>query len=79
MKRRMRKLNSPCHSPKLSDQQVIVARQADRDNVVCKRDPPLRPDEGQVVLVREEVVLRVDNFLGGLQLQMLVRFAGRYI
>ena len=79
VKRRMRKLNSPCHSPELSDQQVIVARQADRDNVVCERDPPLRPDESQVVLVREEVVLRVDNFLGGLQLQVLVRFAGRYI
>ena len=79
MKRRMRKLNSPCHGPKLSDQQVIVARQADRDNVVCEGDPPLRPNESQVVFVREEVVLWVDNFLGGLQLQVLVRFAGRYI
>ena len=77
MKRRMRKLNSPCHSPKLSDQQVVVAREADRDNVVRKRDPPLRSDESQVVFVREEVVLRVDNFLGGLQLQMLVRLAER--
>ena len=75
----MRALNSPCHSPKLSDQQVIVAREADRDNVVCEGDPPLRPDESQVVLVREEVVLRVDNFLGRLQLQVLVRLASRYI
>ena len=77
MKRRMRKLNSPCHSPKLSDQQVIVAREADRDYVVRKRDPPLRPYKSQVVLVSEEVVLRVDNFLGRLQLQVLVRFAER--
>ena len=68
-------VDPPCDCPKLPDQQVIVARQADGDDVVRKGDPPLSADQGQIVLVCEEVVLWMDNFFCCLQLQVMVGLA----
>ena len=69
-------VDPPCDCPKLPNEQVIVAGQADGDDVVCEGDPPLSPDEGQVVFVGEEVVLWMDNLLCCLQLQVMVGLAG---
>ena len=71
-------MDPPCNCPKLPDQQVIVARQADGDDVVREGDPPLSADQGKVVLVGEEVVLWMDNFLCRLQLQVMVGLAEYY-
>ena len=48
----------PCN---LTYEKVVVSGQADWDDVVSKPDPPLHPDKGEVILVRKEVVLRVNN------------------
>ena len=68
-------VDPPCDCPKLPDQLVVVARQADGDDVVGKGDPPLGADQGQVVLVCEEVVFWMDNLFRRLQLQMMVGLA----
>ena len=73
------KVDPPCDCPKLPDQQVIIARQTDGDDVVRKGDPPLSADQGQVVLVCEEVVFWMDNFFRCLQLQVMVGLADREI
>ena len=63
----------------LTYEEVVIARQADRNDVVSEGDPPLRPHQRQVVLVGEEVVLGVDDLPGRLQLQVLVRLAGEKV
>ena len=74
-KKRELEVDPPCDCPKLPDQLVVVARQADGDDVVGKGDPPLGADQGQVVLVCEEVVFWMDNFFRRLQLQVMVGLA----
>ena len=67
---------SPCTEvTSLAYEKVVVARQADGDDVVGKGDPPLGADQGQVVLVCEEVVFWMDNFFRRLQLQVMVGLA----
>lgn len=54
----------------LTDQQVVVPWQTDGDHVVVEVDLLLHPDEGEVVLVGEEVVLGVHDLPGDLPLHV---------
>ena len=61
----------------LAYEKVVVARQADGDDVGLEGHLLLQPHEGQVVLVGEEVVLGVHHLLGHLALHVRVRLARR--
>ena len=61
----------------LAYEEVIVARQADGNDVGLEGHLLLQPHERQVVLVREEVVLGVHHLPRHLALDVRVRLAGR--
>ena len=64
-------------SQSLAYEKVVVAREADGDDVWLEGDLLLQPHEGQVVLVGEEVVLGVHHFPRHLPLHVRVRLARR--
>jgi hypothetical protein len=54
-----------CCLPIFTYKQIIIARQADGTDVVCKAYTRLSLDKSDVVLVGEEIVLGVNNLKKG--------------
>ena len=61
----------------LTDEKVVIAGQADRNDVFPEVYPLLKLDQREVVLVGEEVVLRVDDLVDHFELDGGLRLAGR--
>ena len=59
----------------LTNQKVIIARKADRDDVVSEPNSLVSFHQRQVILVSEEIILGMDNLLDRLSLQVLVWLA----
>ena len=60
-----------------TDQEIVVPWQADGDDVRLEVDLLLHADEGEVVIVREEVVLGVHDLSRDLPLHVRVALRGR--
>ncbi len=56
---------------------IIVSGQTNGNDIFSELDPLLELDEGQVVLVGKEVVLRVNDLLDNLELDGSLGFARR--